>query len=107
MSSFPPEVVRQIRYRDQGCLGPRAGFPGSCWGRLETDHIRASGGLGLKSPSVRINGATLCTVHHRWKTEHGRDARPALIAVVDLLESGERTFGFKHGTDEADSKSDA
>lgn len=107
MSNFPAPIVRQIRYRDQGCLGPRAGFPGRCGGGLETDHIRGSGGLQMKSPSVRTNGATLCAVHHRWKTDHGRTARPALIALVESLETGGLDGSFKHGLDEADSESDA
>lgn len=87
-SGFDAATRQAIRTRDGGCLGPRAGLPGPCVGGLEIDHIRASHALGMKSESTRANGATLCWGHHRYKTEHGRLARPSLIAVVDSLERG-------------------
>jgi hypothetical protein len=43
----------------------------------------ASGGIGMKSRSTVDNGAMLCSVHHRWKTEHGREWRPKLIDYIN------------------------
>lgn len=71
--------------RDGGCVAARAGFPasaGECEGRPELDHI-LNGGLQRRGPSTPGNLATLCTRHHRWKTEHARIARSLLIAWVN------------------------
>jgi hypothetical protein len=38
--------------------------------------------MGMKSESTRYNGVLLCQVHHAWKTVHGREARPLLIAYL-------------------------
>lgn len=75
------ELIAQIHERDQGCVGPRVGFPGDCAGRIEDDHVRA-GGMGIKSRSTLDNMVELCSGHHRWKTEHGREARPLLIGWI-------------------------
>lgn len=78
-----PTAVRQaVRDRDQGCVGPRVGMPGDCFGGLELDHVK-TGGMGRKSPSTVDGLATLCSIHHRWKTEHGREARPALLRYLE------------------------
>jgi 5-methylcytosine-specific restriction endonuclease McrA len=58
-------------------------LPGDCHGRLELDHVRASGGLGMKSRTTLDNLVTLCAAHHRYKTEHGRTVRPLLIAYLE------------------------
>jgi hypothetical protein len=71
-----------VRERDRGCVGPRVGMPGPCRGRVEHDHVRASGGLGMKSPTVRTNLVELCSEHHRIKTEGGRIWRPRLIEYI-------------------------
>ncbi len=63
-------------------------MPGECLPGWEMDHVRASGGLGMKSPSVATNAARLCPRHHRLKTNNGRTWRPSLLAVVDLLSAG-------------------
>jgi hypothetical protein len=86
---WPPEVAAAIRRRDGFCVGPRAGFP-ELWeadfvgwaGSFEIDHVRASGGMGMKSRSTEDNGVLLCGWCHRWKTEHGREARPLLLAYL-------------------------
>lgn len=39
-------------------------------------------GIGMKSESTRYNGVLLCSVHHAWKTVHGREARPLLLAYL-------------------------
>lgn len=74
-----PELYAAVMERDQGCVGPRIGMPRECFGRLELDHIRASGGLGLRSRSTLDNLASLCGGHHYEKTVHGRMWRSALI----------------------------
>lgn len=81
---WPADVSEAIRIRDRGqCVGPVIGLSGRCYGTPQRDHIRASGGLGMKSPSTLENGALLCISHHRYKTEHGREVRPLLIAYVE------------------------
>lgn len=86
---WPAEVKRQMDERDQRrCIGRVVGFPTICSGGLERDHIRASGGLGMKSRSTLDNGVLLCSMCHQWKTLHGRDARPLLIDYVDRMAAG-------------------
>jgi 5-methylcytosine-specific restriction endonuclease McrA len=80
---IPPKVRLQVRARDRGCVGPRIGMERECFGQLELDHIRASGGLGLKSASVPENLVTLCGQHHYEKTIHGRTWRPLLIQWIE------------------------
>ena len=79
-----PAAVRQAVYnRDGGCLGPRVEMPGDCFGQLELDHIRASHGMGMKSASDDpSNLALLCSTHHKYRTEHGREWRPRLLAYI-------------------------
>ena len=83
-SSWPPDVRHEIEVRDDHrCVGPRAGLPLLCSGwPLEIDHVRASGGMGMKSRSTADNGVLLCPGHHLWKTTHGREARPDLLAYL-------------------------
>lgn len=38
--------------------------------------------MGMKSPSTTGNLAALCGAHHRFKTEHGREARPLLLGYL-------------------------
>jgi hypothetical protein len=58
-------------------------MPGECYGALEPDHVRASGGISMKSRSTLDNGAMLCSNHHRLKTENGRTWRPILLDYID------------------------
>lgn len=86
-TTWPPEVRRAALLRDGGCLGPRIGMPDPCYGAIELDHIRASGGIGMKSRSTLDNAASLCATHHRIKTNAGRTWRPLLIEAIDRLEN--------------------
>jgi hypothetical protein len=80
---WPPDVLAQLRERDRLCVGYVIGMPGECFGNLEPDHVRASGGLGMKSRSTLDNAALLCSNHHRVKTEAGREWRPKLIDYIE------------------------
>jgi 5-methylcytosine-specific restriction endonuclease McrA len=83
-----------VRARDNGCVAPRAarsvGATANafflCDGPLDVDHVRASGGLGLKSPTHRTNMVVLCRHHHRAKTEWGKVWRPLLLAYLERVE---------------------
>jgi 5-methylcytosine-specific restriction endonuclease McrA len=94
-----------VRARDNGCVASRAAqhgwHPGTtaslyldpgvqpnlgCDGPLDVDHVRASGGLGMKSPTHRTNMVVLCRHHHRLKTDWGKTWRPLLIAYLERVE---------------------
>ena len=79
---IPDEVRRQVILRDGGCVGPRVGMPTDCVGGIELDHVRASEGLGMKSPSTADNLVSLCGTCHRLKTLEGRRWRPRLIGYL-------------------------
>ncbi len=80
-TQIAPELRLEVHLRDQGCVG-RDRLPGPCAGALETDHVRASGGIGLKSRTTADNLVSLCGEHHRWKTEHGREGRILLLEYL-------------------------
>lgn len=78
-----PNALRiAVLVRDQGCIGYRLSWPGECAGALELDHVRASHGMGMKSRTEADNLVSLCGAHHKYKTEHGRETRPALLAYL-------------------------
>lgn len=80
---IPPAIRAEVLQRDKRrCVGPLLDFPGPCLGTLELDHVRASHGIGIKSPSTPDNLVALCAGHHRWKTENGRTARARLLAYL-------------------------
>ena len=81
---WPPAVVAHIKeHQGDGCIGPEAGMPGECAGPIDTDHVRASGGISLKSKSIAVNGARLCRfTHHNLKTREGKTWRPRLLTVI-------------------------
>jgi 5-methylcytosine-specific restriction endonuclease McrA len=79
---IPPAVRLEVHLRDNGCVGARLGWPGTHSLALELDHVRA-GGMGMKSRGTADNLVALCAECHRWKTEHGREARPQLIAYLE------------------------
>ena len=81
---WPTEVRRHIRTHQDGCLGPRVGMPGDCMGGLELDHVRV-GGTGMKSKSLAVNGAQLCSWHHSIRTREGRTYRPRLLSLIGEL----------------------
>ncbi len=80
---IPSEVRRSVVARDKICIGLIAGFPGPHGGTLELDHVRASHGISMKSDSIEGNLVLLCSMCHRWKTEHGREARPLLLDYLE------------------------
>lgn len=84
-TTWPPEVRAHVETHQPPCLGPLAGMPEPCAGQSELDHIRASGGIGMKSKSVAVNAARMCGIHHRRKTDFGRQYRPKLLQLVGLL----------------------
>jgi 5-methylcytosine-specific restriction endonuclease McrA len=80
-----------VRARDNGCVADwlfRHHMTDSpvCQGPLDVDHVRASGGLGMKSPTHRTNMVVLCRHHHRLKTDWARTWRPLLIAYLERVE---------------------
>ena len=80
---IPDAVRRSVVLRDAGCVGPRVGMPTDCVGGIELDHVRASGGMGIKSPSTAENCVSLCGSHHRMKTLEGRRWRPRLLGYLN------------------------
>jgi hypothetical protein len=94
-TQWPSEVRAAILERDDHhCVCVRAGFPldviAACpQYPVELDHIRASGALGRKSRSTVDNGACLSNPCHRWKGEHGREARPLLLDYVARVSAGD------------------
>lgn len=80
---IPDKERARVEERDRRCVGWVVGMPGECFGQLELDHVRASGGIGLKSRSTADNLVRLCSTHHRTKTEDGRVWRPRLIAYIE------------------------
>ncbi|MCC6312231.1 MAG: hypothetical protein IT345_15145 [Trueperaceae bacterium] len=96
----PDEAAEKayVRARDRGCVAERArqwvhhpsvtaNHPQNlCDGPLDVDHVRASGGLGMKSPTHRTNMVVLCRWHHRLKTEYGKTWRPLLLAYLERVE---------------------
>src|SRR5690348_15941251 len=84
---WPAAVVAHARSHQPACLGtlttPR--MPGDCMGEREGDHVRASGGIGMKSKSIATNYALTCSWHHSVKGRFGRTWRPRLLAVIAKL----------------------
>jgi 5-methylcytosine-specific restriction endonuclease McrA len=79
-----------VRARDNGCVARQLAVTGfglaRCDGPLDVDHVRASGGLGMKSPTHRTNMVVLCRHHHRAKTEYGKVWRPLLLEYLERVE---------------------
>lgn len=86
---IPVRLRIEVLARDQGCVG-FGRFPGDCLGPNEIDHVRASHGMGMKSATELDNLVTLCGIHHRWRTEHGREARPLLMAYLERADPHDR-----------------
>ena len=82
-----PSIVREhVRARDRGCVFGRLGIAHDCFGGLEIDHVRASGGLGIRSRGTPDNLVLLCPTAHLEKTLHRRRWRPVLLAWIDRAE---------------------
>lgn len=83
-TTIPAELRRLVRARDGwDCVGRMVGMPGTCEGQSEIDHVRASHGVGMKSPTELDNLVLLCSTHHRVKTLEGRKWRPKLLAYLE------------------------
>ena len=88
---------QHVRARDGGCvvrhLRAPKGIPldllTPCAGPLDPDHVRASGGLGMKSPTHRTNLVILCRHHHELKTDWGKTWRPLLLDYLARVEPNE------------------
>lgn len=87
----PTQAMRAyLRQRDKGCVAAHVmRVYDQCVGPIQVDHVRASGGLGMKSPMERGNLVQLCAWHHKAKTEYGRVWRPLLLAYLERVEAGE------------------
>jgi 5-methylcytosine-specific restriction endonuclease McrA len=81
---IPADMRLRVLQRDQGCVG-FGRFPVACGGGLELDHVRASGGMGMKSRTEDDNLVSLCGNCHRYKTAFGRQARPILLDYLASL----------------------
>jgi hypothetical protein len=78
-------VANYVFARDYGCVAPRLDIEGPCEGRIEIDHVD-NAGLGKRGPSTADNLVSLCSAHHRTKTENARALRPLLRAYLDRVE---------------------
>lgn len=84
----PPAVRALVHERDGACVFARLGIAHECFGPPQIDHVRASGGLGLRSPSTPDNLVLLCASAHFTKTLHGRVWRPVLLSWIERVERG-------------------
>lgn len=84
-TGFPADVKAHVREHQRECMGALVGMPGPCMGQVENDHVRASGGISMKSDSIATNCARMCSWHHSIKTREGRRYRPLLIAKIAQL----------------------
>jgi len=82
----PPAVRAHVKARDRLCVFTQLAIPHECFGPLALDHVRASGGLGLRSRSTPDNLVLLCPSAHFAKTLHGREWRPVLLAWIERAE---------------------
>lgn len=83
---IPPTLRLRVLTRDGGCVG-FGRFPVACAGALELDHVRASGGMGMKSRTTEDNLVSLCGACHKHKTENGRTARPILLEYLSQFDT--------------------
>lgn len=86
---WPEGLHDYIVERDQGCVAHRLqlGRDRPCFGKVQVDHVRHSGGIGMKSPTEAWNLVSLCGQHHYSKTVHeGGDWRPVLIKYLQDIE---------------------
>ena len=83
-----PSHVRNYVYARDGMscalVGLLAGH--QCWGGIELDHVRASGGVGMKSRSTADNLVCVCSRAHQWKSEHPKEGRSVLLAYLERVE---------------------
>ena len=84
-TEIPAAIRLAVHLRDSGCVGQRLGWDGPHTSALELDHVRSSGGMGMKSRSTEDNLVALCAECHYFKTNHGRIARPELVAYLETV----------------------
>ena len=93
MTSIPGPMRVRVYTRDQGCVGFRL-IPGvECALGLTLDHVRASGGLSMKSVTCDCNLVSLCVAHHEYKTLNGRAVRPLLLDYLATFGYGDHPDG--------------
>lgn len=86
-TEIPAAVRNYVKARDNYTCVMVHLMPGhQCYGGIELDHVRASGGVGMKSPSEAWNLVSLCSGGHRFKTENTRLVRPLLIAYLERVQ---------------------
>jgi hypothetical protein len=81
-TTIPARLRGQVKAADGGCVGYLVGMEGGCSGAIELDHVRASGGMGMKSATERGNLVSLCGKHHLERTLNGRKYRPLLLEYI-------------------------
>lgn len=92
-TAIPTKLRIAVRARDiatvggNGCVMRYLEPAHLCGGTMELDHVAASHGMGLKSPTEASNLLTLCAVGHRKKTENGRLWRPRLAEYLAQFEA--------------------
>lgn len=84
-TQIPADIRLAVHLRDNGCVGQRLGWVGPHTSRLELDHVRASGGVGMKSRTTVDNLVALCAECHRVKTLNGKALRPDLLAYLEAV----------------------
>ena len=86
---IPPLLRIRVLERDRMCVGRLVGFPTTCAGPLELDHVRASHAMGRKSVTCECNLVATCSACHRWKTLNGKKARPLLMDYLARFAYGD------------------
>ena len=76
------EVAHRVLARDRGCVMRNVS---ACDGHIELDHVD-NGGMGKRGPSTSDNLVSLCSSHHRFKTENARLVRPLLREYLSNVE---------------------
>jgi 5-methylcytosine-specific restriction endonuclease McrA len=91
---IPSALRQEVLAADQHqCVGPRVGMAGECFGAIELDHIRASHGMGMKSETERGNLVSLCSTHHRDKTDRARKWRSPLLSYIGWRDDDTNDLG--------------
>ena len=78
-----PDIYRRVLERDHGCvMADHCGAdPALCSIHLELDHIDSLG-FNLRGPSTLDNLVSVCSFHHKLKTEHAAYWRPLLRGYI-------------------------
>lgn len=79
------DLAAYLERRDGRCAMAKIRADHICDGPSEIDHIRSSGGLGLRSPSIKANCVRLCRWAHLQKTYYGKTIRPLLLYYIEEM----------------------